>query len=42
MLEYGTALISGFTLLALVGTFLASVNIAGKMGVSNGKMTNSC
>ncbi|KAL8271032.1 hypothetical protein Esti_005017 [Eimeria stiedai] len=29
MLEYGTALFSGYTLLALVGTFLASVNIAG-------------
>ncbi|CDI74263.1 transhydrogenase, putative [Eimeria praecox] len=37
VLEYGSALISGFTLLALIGTFLASVNIAGKMGISNEK-----
>ncbi|CDJ61620.1 transhydrogenase, putative [Eimeria maxima] len=35
MLEYGTALISGFTLLAIIGTFLASVNIAGGFFVTH-------
>ncbi|KAL8448184.1 hypothetical protein Emed_003931 [Eimeria media] len=33
--KYGTALISGYTLLALVGTFLASVNIAGEQYFNN-------
>ncbi|CDJ43479.1 transhydrogenase, putative [Eimeria tenella] len=35
MLEYGTAMISGFTLLALIGTFLASVNVAGGFFVTH-------
>ncbi|KAL8433883.1 hypothetical protein ACSSS7_003544 [Eimeria intestinalis] len=33
--KYGTALISGYTLLALLGTFLASVNIAGGFFVTH-------
>ncbi|XP_026194264.1 NAD(P) transhydrogenase, mitochondrial [Cyclospora cayetanensis] len=35
MLEYGTARISGLTSLALMGTFLASVNIAGGFFVTH-------